>query len=129
LFFYFKFLSHDTQRNGQARLTYKNGALYTFANLFMLAWPYGQARIMSSYYFSNTDQGPPSVQPENGKYCADGSHWVCEHRQGPIANMVNWRNAAGSTAVANWHNGNANQIAFSRGAKSFIAMNRGDDKT
>eukprot|EP01034_Spumella_vulgaris_P021837 gene21837-27908_t len=117
--------NHDSQRNGRAQLTYKNGALYTFANVFMLAWPYGQARIMSSYYFSNTDQGPPSTQSSNGKYCADGKNWVCEHRQGAIANMVNWRNAAGSAAVANWHNGNGNQIAFSRGAKSFIAMNRG----
>ncbi len=49
--------NHDTQRNGRAQLTYKNGDLYTFANIFMLAYPYGNARVMSSYYFSNTDQG------------------------------------------------------------------------
>jgi len=30
--------NHDTQRNGRAQLTYKNGDLYTFANIFMLAW-------------------------------------------------------------------------------------------
>lgn len=91
----------------------------------MLAWPYGNARIMSSYYFSNTDAGPPSTSSSNGKYCHDGTHWVCEHRIGAIANMVNWRNAAGTAAVANWHNGNANQIAFSRNGKAFIAFNRG----
>eukprot|EP01040_Poterioochromonas_malhamensis_P027114 gene27114-34293_t len=33
--------NHDTQRNGRAQLTYKDGNLYTFANIFMLAWPYG----------------------------------------------------------------------------------------
>lgn len=118
--------NHDTQRNGRARLTYKNGDLYTFANIFMLSWPYGNARVMSSYYFSNTDQGPPSVGVEGGKYCMDNTHWVCEHRWGPIANMVNWRNAAESYPVENWQNGsNGNQIAFSRGGKAFIAFNRG----
>ena len=36
--------NHDTQRNGQAALTYKH-YLYTFANIFMLAWPYGDVRV------------------------------------------------------------------------------------
>eukprot|EP01038_Epipyxis_sp_PR26KG_P015795 gene15795-21392_t len=118
--------NHDTQRNGRAQLTYKNGNLYTFANIFMLSWPYGNARVMSSYYFTNTDAGPPSVGPSNGKYCADGKNWVCEHRQGPVANMVAWRNTAGTNAVTNWINGsNGNQIAFSRGKVAFIAFNRG----
>lgn len=119
--------NHDTQRNGRAQLTYKNGALYTFANIFMLAWPYGNVRVMSSFYFpsSNTDQGPPSVGVENGRNCDDGQHWVCEHRRVPIANMVGWRNAVGTSNVQSWQNGdNANRIAFNRGNKGFIAMNR-----
>src|SRR5690606_12847973 len=36
--------NHDTQRNGRAQLTYKNGDMYTFANIFMLSWPYGNVR-------------------------------------------------------------------------------------
>ena len=36
--------NHDTQRNGQAPLTYKD-ELYSFANIFMLAWPYGDVRV------------------------------------------------------------------------------------
>ncbi|KAJ1424150.1 alpha-amylase [Ochromonadaceae sp. CCMP2298] len=115
--------NHDTQRNGAALLTYKDGDLYTFANMFMLSWPYGNARVMSSYYFSNTDQGPPSVGVEGGLKCMDGQNWVCEHRWTPIGNMVAWRNAAGTAAVENWTTGNDNQIAFSRGA-AFIAFNR-----
>jgi len=117
--------NHDTQRNGQARITYKNGDLYTFANVFMLAWPYGNIKLMSSYYFTDTDMGPPSVGPSNGKYCSDGKNWVCEHRWGPIGNMVAWRNTAGTADIANWQEGNANQIAFSRNGKAFIALNRG----
>jgi alpha-amylase len=116
--------SHDTQRNGRAQLTYKNGNLYAFATIFMLAHPYGQVRVMSSYYFSNTDQGPPSTGVNNGKNCQDGKNWVCEHRWTAISNMVAWRNSAGTSDISHWQNGNSNQIAFSRGGKSFIAMNR-----
>lgn len=117
--------NHDTQRNGNAKLTYKNGDLYTFANVFMLAWPYADVKLMSSYYFTNTDAGPPSVGVSNGANCMDGKNWVCEHRWGPIANMVAWRNAAGTADIANWQEGTANQIAFSRNGKAFIALNRG----
>ena len=119
--------NHDTQRNDRAQLTYKDGSLYTFANIFMLAWDYGNARVMSSYYFSDTDAGPPGVGVNGGSNCMDGRNWVCEHRWAPIANMVNWRNAAGTSAVENWQTGNSNQIAFSRGRKAFIALNRGSD--
>jgi alpha-amylase len=121
--------NHDTQRNGQAMLTYKNGDLYKFANIFMLAWPYGNIKLMSSYYFTNTDQGPPSVGVSGGSHCGDGVNWVCEHRWKEVANMVKFRKAAGSLPVSNWQNGNdANKIAFSRGDKAFLAMNRGSSE-
>ena len=55
----------------------------------------------------------------------DNTHWVCEHRWGPIANMVAWRNAVGTADIANWQTGTGDQIAFSRGGKGFIALNRG----
>merc|ERR1712000_125723 len=119
--------NHDPQRNGRAQLTYKNGALYTFANMFMLAWPYGDVRVMSSYYFTDTDAGPPGVGVEGGKYCADGVNWVCEHREAGVANMVKWRGVAGDAPVSNWQSGSGNQIAFSRG-EAFIAMNRGSSE-
>lgn len=66
----------------------------------MLAWPYADVRVMSSYYFSSSDQGPPYVGVSSGKYCQDGKNWVCEHRTTAIANMVNWRNAAGNIMVS-----------------------------
>jgi len=116
--------NHDTQRNGQAHLTYKNGGLYTFANIFMLAWPYGEKRVMSSYYFSNTDAGPPGVGVNGGANCMNNKDWVCEHRWGPIGNMVRWNIAAGTADIANWQQGSNNQIAFSRGGRAFIALNR-----
>lgn len=92
----------------------------------MLAYPYGNVRVMSSYYFTDSDQGPPSVAVSNGANCMDGKHWVCEHRWSAIANMVKWRAVAGTTKVNNWQNGATyNQIAFARGNAAFIAFNRG----
>ncbi|KHJ46922.1 alpha amylase, catalytic domain protein [Trichuris suis] len=51
--------NHDNQRGsggGGSVLTYKNGDRYVMAVAFMLAWPYGIPRIMSSYYFNNHDE-------------------------------------------------------------------------
>lgn len=115
--------NHDTQRGG-APLTYKNGGTYNFAAVFMMAYPYGHVRLMSSYYFTDTDMGPPGVGVKNGANCNDGKNWVCEHRWGNIANMVRWRLAAGSSPVDKWQTGSNNQIAFSRNGAAFIAMNR-----
>jgi alpha-amylase len=92
--------------------------------MFMLSWPYANVRVMSSYYFTNTDAGPPSVGVQGGAYCQDGKNWVCEHRWAQVANMVAWRNAAGTSDIANWAQGTANQIAFSRNGKAFIMFNR-----
>jgi len=119
--------NHDTQRGG-APLTYKSGDIYTFATIFMLSWPYGYPKVMSSYYFTDHDQGPPSarVHDQGALRCDDGKNWVCEHRRPGIANMVKWRTVAESAAVANWQTLGPDQIAFSRGGAAFIALNRGD---
>lgn len=87
--------NHDTQR-GEAQLTYKDGALYTLANVFMLAHPYGHPKVMSSYAFSDHDAGPPS-QPvhSGGSVNCNQGQWVCEHRFPEIAGMVGFRNVAG----------------------------------
>eukprot|EP00930_Biecheleria_cincta_P031325 TRINITY_DN21742_c0_g1_i2.p1 TRINITY_DN21742_c0_g1~~TRINITY_DN21742_c0_g1_i2.p1 ORF type:complete len:477 (-),score=82.36 TRINITY_DN21742_c0_g1_i2:86-1516(-) len=126
--------NHDTQR-GEARLTYKNGKLYEFANIFMLAHPYGYPKVMSSYYFSGNDQGPPAA----GRNCGGGptlqssmnstdSPWVCEHRWTAIANMVNWRKSAGSNGVGKFQKLDGNNIAFCRGSAACITMNRGSSQ-
>ena len=55
--------NHDSQRGRIGRglfLTYKRAAPYALANVFMLAYPYGYPRLMSSYVFSDTEVGPPS---------------------------------------------------------------------
>jgi alpha-amylase len=77
--------NHDNQRDGHV-LTYKNGRLYKMATAFHLAWNYGVPRIMSSFNFTNRDQGPPRDSQKNilpptfdaNGQCNNG--WVCEHR-------------------------------------------------
>ena len=52
---------------------------YKIGAAFLLAHDYGFKRVMSSYYFDNTDQGPPGSQPAPFPN-ACGNGWTCEHR-------------------------------------------------
>ncbi|MDQ2077208.1 alpha amylase C-terminal domain-containing protein [Marinimicrobium sp. ABcell2] len=122
--------NHDNQRGhgagGENVLTYKDGQLYDLANVYMLAWPYGYPKVMSSYAFTDTEVGPPSssVHGGQGVNCF-GSDWQCEHRWRPIANMVEFRQqTAGATQVTNWWDNGNNQIAFGRGNQGFVVINR-----
>ncbi|MBD2093028.1 alpha-amylase family protein [Microcoleus sp. FACHB-1515] len=126
--------NHDKQRGhggGGSYLTYKNGKLYDLANVFMLAFPYGYPQVMSSFAFDNADQGPPadaqgrtrSVHSRNPATCDQG--WVCEHRHRSIANMVAFRNATDPTFyLSDWWSNGSNQIAFGRGDRGFVIINR-----
>ncbi len=128
--------NHDNQRGhggGGSIITYKDGQLYNLANIFMLGWPYGYPKIMSSYAFTDANQGPPtngggttkSVYNANGTLNCFGSEWQCEHRWQAIANMVEFRNQTSSAFyVSNWWDNGNNQIAFGRGSKGFVVINR-----
>lgn len=111
--------NHDTERMMSNILNYKcteNNA-YVLAYIFMLAWPFGIPKVMSSFHFKGQDDPIPTTPIwQNGRNtCFDlNSPWVCQHRWNAIANMVLFRNkvkkAKGITHV--WTNGN--QIAFAR---------------
>merc|ERR1712168_3508 len=127
--------NHDNQRgHGGAGdvLTHKTPKEYKMAVTFGLAHNYGFSRIMSSYFFDSTDQGPPStggggtndVQINGDGSCGGG--WVCEHRWTPITNMVKFRNAVAGTVMENWYQEGDN-VAFSRGNKGFFAMSKWGD--
>ncbi|XP_013183225.1 alpha-amylase [Amyelois transitella] len=120
--------NHDTQRSSDV-LTYKEARAYKAAIAFILAQPYGIPRIMSSYFFDKSDQGPPNDRKENiispsinhNDTCGNG--WVCEHRWRQIYQMVAFRNAVKNETVQNWWDNGNNQIAFSRGSRGFIVFN------
>ncbi|MEV1288008.1 alpha-amylase family protein [Micromonospora sp. NPDC049679] len=118
--------NHDTQRDGGDILTYKDNGLYALANAFMLAWPYGSPTVMSSYDFSNRDQGPPSDGSGRTSNTTCYSGWRCEHRWQAIANMVAFRNAVQGTSVVNWYDNGNNHIAFGRGNRGYLTINDED---
>ena len=127
--------NHDTQRSDG--IGYRDGTVFLLANVWMLAQPYGYPSVMSSYAFDRNSQlgrdgGPPSnsVGETNRVSCASGfetatiGQWVCEHRDATIARMIAFRRAvAGADVNRTWDNG-GNAIAFSRGDKGFVAINR-----
>ena len=127
--------NHDTQRDGG--IGYRDGAIYRLANVWMLAQPYGYPSIMSSYAFDRTtqpgrEQGPPSDAngATNAVTCASSletaviGQWVCEHRDPFISRMVGFRRLVAGTDINHWWDNGANAIAFSRGDKGFVAINR-----
>jgi alpha-amylase len=111
--------NHDTERNGST-LSYKDGATYTLANVFMLAWPYGAPDINSGYEFTDHDAGPPNGGQVNACW-QDG--WKCQHNWPEIKSMVAFRNATRGQAVTNWWDNGGDAIAFGRGSKGFVAIN------
>ncbi len=113
--------NHDNQRGhgaGGVVVTYKDGSLYNLAVAFMLAHPYGYPSIMSSYDFTDSDHGPPAP----GGCSAPG--WVCEHRWTTIASMVGFRNVTSGQPLTSWWDNGNNRIAFGRGNKGFIVINK-----
>jgi alpha-amylase len=120
--------NHDIQRGHAGAgevLTYKSGKLYELANVFMLAWPYGQPMVMSSYRFEDGDQGPPDSQPIDSDTKACDRAWVCEHRFPSIAGMIGFHNATAGVAVSDWQALDTTAIAFGRGDKGFVIINIG----
>ncbi|HEU5110504.1 MAG TPA: carbohydrate-binding module family 20 domain-containing protein [Micromonosporaceae bacterium] len=118
--------NHDTQRNGRNVLTYKNGTPYALAEAFMLVFPWGVPQVMSSYTFSNHDQGPPASFDGTTSAVSCGAGWECEHRWRTTANMVAVRNSinnAGGPGMNNWWSGGS-AIAFGRGNAAYVAFNR-----
>ncbi|GAB7193542.1 carbohydrate-binding module family 20 domain-containing protein [Kineococcus sp. NUM-3379] len=127
--------NHDNQRGhggGGNVVTHKDGQLYNLANYFMLAWPYGYPQVMSSYHFSNGDQGPPSnggnttrdVWVNGSPSGCNSTEWVCEHRRTGIANMVSFHNATVGQGVTNWWSNGYQTIGFSRGTKGYAVVNK-----
>lgn len=150
--------NHDNQRGhgpgGAHIVDHMDGSVYNLANVFMLAYPYGYPKVMSSYHWNPSgdpdgNAGPPSSIVGSGvsagsgavtlnpysvaqiagdvpQYC-DDYHWVCEHRRGAIANMVTFRSVTAGEAVTNWSSISSDQIAFGRNDKGFVAINNANN--
>ncbi|WP_030671064.1 alpha-amylase [Streptomyces cellulosae] len=111
--------NHDTERGGST-LNYKDGATYTLAHVFMLAWPYGAPDVNSGYEWSDADAGPPNGGAVRACW-QDG--WKCQHAWPEIRSMVAFRNATRGASVTDWWDNGGDAIAFGRGAKGYVAIN------
>jgi alpha-amylase len=116
--------NHDTQRNGRAVLTYRNGSPYALAEAFLIAHPYGVPQVMSSFTFTDPEAGPPAASDGTTSAVSCGAGWACEHRWRTTANMVALRNTAAGAPVTNWWSNGSSQIAFGRGSAAYVAFNR-----
>ncbi|PYP27402.1 MAG: ATPase [Gemmatimonadetes bacterium] len=125
--------NHDTQHD--CGIGYRDGNVFRLANVWMLAQPYGYPSILSSYAFDcpgGNMMGPPSDAGGNTNdvTCASSletatiGQWVCEHRDPYIRNMVRFRHVVAGTDINHWWEDGVNAIAFSRGDKGFVAINR-----
>ncbi|MEY3903255.1 MAG: hypothetical protein RL189_2561 [Pseudomonadota bacterium] len=127
--------NHDNQRGhggGGLVLTYRDGALHTLANMFLLAFNYGTVALMSGYQFQYDYEGPPvnssgetlAVWAEDGTTRCGKSGWLCEHRESDVLALVKFRNEVGAAGLSDWWNSQqGGQIAFSREAKGWFALN------
>uniref|UniRef100_A0A1B6L081 Alpha-amylase n=1 Tax=Graphocephala atropunctata TaxID=36148 RepID=A0A1B6L081_9HEMI len=122
--------NHDTERSSDSDIVnYKQSRSYKMAIAFMLSWGIGTPRVLSSYQFSDFNQGPPrdsednilSPRPIKANICTNG--WSCQHRWRQIYNMVSFHNFVQGTEVASWWDNGKNQISYCRGHKGFIAFN------
>ncbi|XP_035826325.1 alpha-amylase 1 [Aplysia californica] len=125
--------NHDIQRGRQRKgatiLTHRDPHTYKLGQAFTLAYNYGMPRVMSSYYFSDNEEGPPhhpyygilDVIRDVDGHCSNG--WVCEHRWPAISAMVRFRNHVCTSEVKNWQV-TEDTVAFSRGDRGFLAMGR-----
>jgi len=114
--------NHDNQRSnggGGNPLTHKEPFNYKLGTAFMLAHDYGFKRVMSSYYFTDKEEGPPSTSP--GETGCGYPVWACEHRWDVIGNMVQFTNAVHGEPVIKWNVG-SDFLAFARGNVGFFAM-------
>ncbi len=125
--------NHDTQHS--CGISYRDGDAFRLANVWMLAEPYGYPSILSSFAFncpSGNSMGPPSDGNGNtiDLVCASSletavvGQWVCEHRDPSILNMISFRHVVAGTDQNHWWDNGSNAIAFSRGNKGFVAINR-----
>ncbi|MCS7056419.1 MAG: DUF3372 domain-containing protein, partial [Thermoflexales bacterium] len=71
--------------------------------------------------------GPTQVAGDWPANCAgvyEDGKWACEHRRSSSAGMVGFRAATHGEPITRWVNVSPNHIAFGRGNKGYVAINR-----
>lgn len=131
--------NHDNQRGhgagGLCILDHTDGLeLYDLGTVFMLAYPYGYPKVMSSYWWddgaADADNNPPPsvfIYTDGEITGCNDTDWVCEHRRTAITSMVDFRRVTDGTPLTDWQIIGLDQIAFGRGDVGFVVIN-GDEE-
>lgn len=97
------------------------------ANTFALqssAHPYGHPSILSSYDFSNIDDGAPNSGVGVCNIAGGTGGWWCQHRWPAIAGMVGFRNVVSEDVdggkMVNWTSEDGGRVAFGRGKEDMF---------
>ncbi|KAF8060728.1 glycoside hydrolase superfamily [Lyophyllum atratum] len=118
--------NHDTERNGASLNINSPSNTYITATIFSLAHPYGTPTILSSYSYSNSDDGAPNGGSGTCSITGGSGGFLCQHRYIAISGMVGFRNTVGTASITNWVSPQSQQIAFGRGSAGFVAINNAD---
>ena len=129
--------NHDTQHH--CGLGYRDGDVFRLANVWMLAQPYGYPSILSSYAFAC-----PGGQLDGSAVRCRRQHQRRDLRVEPRdrddrpvgvraprpvhPEHGGFRRVVAGTDINHWWDNGANAIAFSRGDKGFVAINRRDQR-
>ncbi|KAG9038330.1 hypothetical protein FRB95_001742 [Tulasnella sp. JGI-2019a] len=115
--------NHDTERGGTSLNYLSPNNQYTLAHVFGLSFAYGTQSILSSYSFSNYDQGAPNSGAGTCYGSGGVNGWLCQHRWTQIAGMIGFSNRVYGTSLSNWMSDASTHIAYGRGPVGFVAIN------
>lgn len=118
--------NHDTERAGGSLRYDSSSNTYTLAMVLSLAHPYGVPTILSSYSFSNNDNGAPNSNYGTCSGSTGSNGWLCQHRWPAVSGLVGFHNTVGTDALNNWVSPASQQIAFGRGSSGFVVINNAD---
>ena len=122
--------NHDLERHNASLTSRNSGKLFSLANVFMLAYPYGQTQLQSGFKLTGNQNDDATLVP-TGKIYTNGvpnfTAWDQQHRWREISNMVEFRNQTqGKWQIDDWVTNGGDRIAFHRGDRGFLAIHRDD---
>ncbi|QYF95402.1 alpha amylase C-terminal domain-containing protein [Massilia sp. PAMC28688] len=122
--------NHDLERHNDSLTSRNSGKLFNLANIFMLAYPYGQTQLQSGFKLTGDQNNDTTLVPSGNIYTngvPNFTHWDQQHRWREISNMVEFRNQTqGKWQIDDWTTNGNDRIAFHRGDRGFLAINRDD---
>ncbi len=119
--------NHDSERNTNDYLSYKDGPTFTLANQWLLATGYGSPQVYSSFTWDAADASPPATADGRVTDTVCGQGWTCDHRDPSILAMVAWHHEVGNAKRTNSWTDDANVVAFSKGNRGWVALNNGTE--